>query len=171
MLEPAGRLPEGDLARGETDVHPRTEPTSYTLGSTDPKTPRADRLAQGSFTNIRGAHTLQYLVRTTERRPITAFLQSGSHDFDNSHGSWSLANQTLAQSLHYAGYRYKFVFGEGGHNMVHGGALLPQTLRWLWSAHESDEEIAVASSSVGYIGGHAFGWQPVQPYGGKLAKL
>ena len=24
-------------------------------------------------------------------------------------------------------------FGEGGHNMVHGGALLPDTLRWIWS--------------------------------------
>lgn len=35
----------------------------------------------GSFTNIRGAHNLQYLVRTTERKPLTVFLQSGSHDF------------------------------------------------------------------------------------------
>ena len=41
----------------------------------------------GSFTNIRGAHNLQYLVRTTERKPLTVFLQSGSHDFGerNSH--------------------------------------------------------------------------------------
>eukprot|EP01052_Picozoa_sp_SAG31_P018784 SAG31_NODE_1344_length_8699_cov_15.971512_6_plen_431_part_00 len=40
----------------------------------------------GSFTNIRGAHNLQYLVRTTPRKPIRVLLQSGTHDFDNSHG-------------------------------------------------------------------------------------
>jgi hypothetical protein len=51
----------------------------------------------------------RYLVRTALRKPIRVFMQSGSHDFDNSHGSWPLANQTLAQSLHYAGYNYKFV--------------------------------------------------------------
>ena len=63
----------------------------------------------GSFTNIRGAHNFPYLVRTTPRKPIRVFMQSGTHDFDNSHGSWSLANQTLAQSLHYAGYNHEFV--------------------------------------------------------------
>jgi hypothetical protein len=29
----------------------------------------------GSFTNIRGAHNMPYLVRTTARRPLTVFLQ------------------------------------------------------------------------------------------------
>ena len=71
----------------------------------------------GSFTNIRGAHNFPYLVRTTPRKPIRVFMQSGTHDFDNSHGSWSLANQTLAQSLHYAGYNYEFVSIHRRHNV------------------------------------------------------
>ena len=71
----------------------------------------------GSFTNIRGAHNFPYLVRTTPRKPIRVFMQSGTHDFDNSHGSWSLANQTLAQSLHYAGYNYQFVSIHRRHNV------------------------------------------------------
>ena len=25
-----------------------------------------------------------------------------------------------------------FVFGNGGHNYIHGGAIFPETLRWLW---------------------------------------
>lgn len=26
----------------------------------------------------------------------------------------------------------KYVFGEGGHNGNHGGAIFPETMRWLW---------------------------------------
>jgi len=26
----------------------------------------------------------------------------------------------------------RFEYGEGGHNGKHGGALLPDSLRWLW---------------------------------------
>jgi hypothetical protein len=111
-----------------------------------------------SFTNIRGAHNFPYLVRTTPRKPLRVLMQSGSHDFDNSHGSWALANQTLAQSLHYAGYNYQFAFGEGGHNMVHGGAIFPDTLRYIWS----DCLTATGEEGAGYTGGYAFGWQPAE---------
>mgnify|MGYP006388282055 CR=1 FL=1 len=31
-----------------------------------------------------------------------------------------------------AGYDYVFEFGHGGHNGKHGGAILPDSLRWLW---------------------------------------
>jgi hypothetical protein len=30
------------------------------------------------------------------------------------------------------GYDYRFEYGDGGHTHKHGGALLPDTLRWLW---------------------------------------
>ena len=53
--------------------------------------------------------------------------------------------------------------------MVHGGAVFPQTLRWLWSAEE--RPAADEADGVGYVGGHAFGWQLAQPYGGVLSKL
>jgi enterochelin esterase-like enzyme len=86
----------------------------------------------GSFTNIRGGHVYPALIRKTERKPIRAFLQDGSNDLDNLHGSWPLANQEMAAALKFAGYDYRFEFGDGGHNGKQGGAILPDSLRWLW---------------------------------------
>jgi enterochelin esterase family protein len=86
----------------------------------------------GSFTNIRGGHVYPALVRQTERKPIRVFLQDGSGDLDNVFGSWPLANQEMAAALKFAGYDYQFVYGDGGHNGKHGGAILPDSLRWLW---------------------------------------
>jgi enterochelin esterase-like enzyme len=86
----------------------------------------------GSFVNIRGGHVYPALIRKTERKPIRVFLQGGANDLDNEHGNWPLANQQMAAALKFAGYDYQFVFGEGGHSGVHGGAILPESLRWLW---------------------------------------
>ena len=38
----------------------------------------------------------------------------------------------MASALEYAGYDAKFVVGTEGHNAKHGGAILPDALRWLW---------------------------------------
>jgi enterochelin esterase family protein len=89
----------------------------------------------GSFTNIRGGHVYPALIRKTERKPIRIHLQDGSGDLDNLHGSWPLANQEMAAALKFAGYDYRFEFGDGGHNGRHGGAILPEALRWLWRDH------------------------------------
>lgn len=86
----------------------------------------------GSFTNIRGGHVYHALIRKTERKPIRVFLQEGSNDLDNLHGNWPLANQEMAAALKFAKYDYKFEYGDGGHNGKHGGAILPDSLRWLW---------------------------------------
>ena len=86
----------------------------------------------GSFTNIRGGHVYPALIRKTEPKPIRVFLQDGANDLNNRHGSWPLANLQMAQSLGFAGYDHRFVFGDGAHNGKHGGAILPDSLRWLW---------------------------------------
>jgi enterochelin esterase family protein len=86
----------------------------------------------GSFTNIRGGHVYHAFVRKTEAKPIRVFLQDGSGDLDNLHGNWPLANQEMAAALKFAKYDYKFEYGDGGHNLKHGGAIFPDTLRWLW---------------------------------------
>ena len=94
----------------------------------------------GSFTNIangktmrEGGHNYEALVRKTiPRKPIRVFLQDGENDLDNANGNWPLANQTLAKSLSYAGYDYKFELGHGFHSNRHGRAILPDSLRWLW---------------------------------------
>jgi hypothetical protein len=44
---------------------------------------------------------------------LRVFLQDGSHDLDNLHGNWPLANQEMAAALKFMGYDHKFVFGEG----------------------------------------------------------
>jgi enterochelin esterase family protein len=86
----------------------------------------------GSFTNIRGGDVYPGMIRKTEKKPIRVFLQDGSGDLDNLHGSWPLANQSMAAALKFAKYDYKFEYGDGGHNGKHGGAILPDSLRWLW---------------------------------------
>jgi enterochelin esterase family protein len=86
----------------------------------------------GSFTNIRGGHVYPALIRKTETKPIRVFLQDGENDLDNLHGNWPLANRQMAAALKFAGYDYRFEMGSGGHNGKHGGAILPEMLRWLW---------------------------------------
>jgi len=86
----------------------------------------------GSFTNIRGGHVYPARIRKAEHKPIRVFLQEGENDLDNLFGSWPLANRQMAAALKFAGYDYKFVMGQGGHNSRHGGAILPESLRWLW---------------------------------------
>ncbi len=92
----------------------------------------------GSFTNIRGGDVYPALIRKTQTKPIRVFLQDGSNDLNNLHGNWPLANQQMASALEFAGYDYKFVFGDGGHNRKHGGALLPESLKWLWRDYQAE---------------------------------
>ena len=64
------------------------------------------------------------------------FLQDGCNDLDNERGNWWLANQEMAAALKFKHYDYKFVCGTGKHSGKHGGASLPDSLRWLWRSTE-----------------------------------
>lgn len=86
----------------------------------------------GSFTNIRGGNAYPGIIRKTERKPIRVFLQDGTHDLDNEHGNWWLGNLQMEAALKFKGYDYKTVWGEGAHSGEHGGAIFPDTMRWLW---------------------------------------
>jgi enterochelin esterase family protein len=97
----------------------------------------------GSFTDIasgstlrEGGHNYAALVRKTPRKPIRVFLQDGANDLDNVHGNWPLANLSLAKSLAFAHYDYRFEYGQGFHSNRHGRAILPDTLRWLWRDYQ-----------------------------------
>ena len=84
------------------------------------------------------------LIRKSPIRPIRIFLQDGSADLDNEHGNWFLANQQMLAALSWAnanadkaglaGPRYDVAhdWGEGAHSDAHGGAILPDVLRWIW---------------------------------------
>ena len=102
----------------------------------------------GSFTNIRGGHVYPALIRKTEKKPLRVFLQDGVNDLDNLHGSWPLANQEMAAALKFAGYDYRFEMGDGGHNGQHGGAILPEMLRWLWRDHPAVTSTAATTGDA-----------------------
>ena len=90
----------------------------------------------GSFTNIWGGHHYPYLVRTTPRKPIRVFLQSGENDAQTLFGDWGLANKAMASALQYAGYQMRFEFGTGGHTLKHAGACFAEAIRWIWSTDD-----------------------------------
>jgi enterochelin esterase family protein len=94
----------------------------------------------GSFTNIRGGDRYAGMIRKgSEKRPMRVFLQGGSNDLDNRHGNWPLSNQQMYAALKFRDYDVKFVYGKGGHNGNHGGAILPDSLRWLWRDYKLPE--------------------------------
>ena len=106
----------------------------------------------GSFTNIRGGYLYPSLIRHTEpkaaelsyakpddqkllalRRKVRVFLQDGSGDLDNAAGKLAAGEpRKMAAALKFAGWDYRFVFGEGTHSEKQGAAIFPDTLRWLW---------------------------------------
>ncbi|MBL8361536.1 MAG: alpha/beta hydrolase fold domain-containing protein [Rubrivivax sp.] len=91
----------------------------------------------GSFVDIRGGHTLASRVRRSgdaRAERLRVFLQTGEHDLDIVFGHWVQANRDMAAALAYRGIEHRLVIGRGGHSLAHGGAIFPDTLRWLWRA-------------------------------------
>lgn len=93
----------------------------------------------GSFTNIRGGNVYPAVIRKTDPKPLRIFLQDGENDLDNEHGNWWLSNLQMDKALAYKQYDYKFVGGSGQHSGVHGGAILPDSLRWLWRGWQDEK--------------------------------
>ena len=104
----------------------------------------AYRPATADTPMVPGGDLYPTLIRKTPIKPIRVFLQDGSADLNNTHGSWFLANQQMLSALTFAnatadqrkdaGARYdvKYEWGDGAHSDAHGGALLPDILRWMW---------------------------------------
>jgi hypothetical protein len=104
----------------------------------------AYRPARDGQPMIPGGDLYPTLIRKNPPKPIRIFLQDGSNDLDNAHGHWFLANQQMLAALNYANrtadqrgqdgprYQINHVWGEGAHSDNHGGAILPDILRWIW---------------------------------------
>lgn len=102
------------------------------------------RPARNGEPMIPGGDSYPTLIRKNPIKPIKIFLQDGSNDLDNDHGNWFLANQQMLAALEFANakanrsnasgprYRIRHEWGDGAHSDHHGGALLPDILRWLW---------------------------------------
>jgi enterochelin esterase family protein len=88
----------------------------------------------GSFAQIRDGNPYPELIRDTPSKPLRIFLQAATRDlnWDAAELNWFSANLRLAAALAERGYDLRLVLGDGGHDANHGGAILPDALRWLW---------------------------------------
>jgi enterochelin esterase-like enzyme len=102
----------------------------------------------GSFVNIMGGHVYPDLVREAEPRPIRIFLQDGMNDnrgvrrggrYDPE-WDWFSQNLKMAEALEEKGYDVAYVWGIGTHSNAHGGAIMPEMLRWLWRDHPRPDD-------------------------------
>ena len=87
----------------------------------------------GSYTNIRGGHSYPFIIRNHKKKDIKIFMQDGTNDLNNEFGDWWLANLQMESALKFKSYDLKFEKGVGTHSGKHGGAILPESLIWLWS--------------------------------------
>ncbi|QEG20486.1 SMP-30/gluconolactonase/LRE family protein [Mariniblastus fucicola] len=86
----------------------------------------------GTYIGLRGANEMSVLVRKTEPKPIRVFLQDGSNDLNIYCGDWWVSNQGMLSALKFSGYEVDHAWGQGGHNRKHGGAVLPDAMRFIW---------------------------------------
>lgn len=86
----------------------------------------------GAYVNYRGGDCCPDRIRKSPPKPLRIFLQTGEQDANIIFGDFKLSNLTMASALEYRGYDYKLVVGEGGHSYEHAGAILPETLEWIW---------------------------------------
>jgi enterochelin esterase family protein len=100
----------------------------------------------GSFTSIQwkpgvidGGNVYPFKIRKEPKRNIRVWLQDGSQDLENSHGSWPLQNVQMANSLKMRGYDFHLSWGSGTHNGAHGNAQLPVSLTWLWRDYDASK--------------------------------
>ena len=94
----------------------------------------------GSFVNLRGGHVYPERVLAADKKPIRVFFQDGRNDnrgtgrggkYDPDR-DWFRQNVRLVDALTKKGYEVNNVWGIGGHSTKHGGAILPDMMRWLW---------------------------------------
>jgi enterochelin esterase-like enzyme len=102
----------------------------------------------GSFTNIRGGHAYADIVRKGEKKPIRIYMQDGRNDNRVGRGGtydplrdWFLQNVRLKDALAEKGYDLAFQWGIGRHSQKHGGAVLPDMMRWLWRDHPVSTDV------------------------------
>ena len=95
----------------------------------------------GSFTDIRGGHVYPDLIRNSDPKPIRIFLQDGindNRDPENPNRDWYLQNLRMIEAMREKGYDMNVLIGAGRHSDNHGGAILPDIMRWLWRDYASE---------------------------------
>ncbi|HYO81520.1 MAG TPA: alpha/beta hydrolase-fold protein [Bryobacteraceae bacterium] len=97
----------------------------------------------GSFTSIQwhpgekdGGNLFPFMIRKQPKRNIRVWLQDGSGDLENNHGSWPLQNVAMANSLKMKDYDYHLSWGNGTHSGAHGNAEIGEEMIWLWRGYD-----------------------------------
>ncbi|WP_326550773.1 alpha/beta hydrolase [Micromonospora sp. NBC_01813] len=87
-----------------------------------------------SFAQMPGGNPYPELLGSTPGKSLRIFLQAGHRDinWNEPEHNWLASNLRVAAALTQAGYDFRLVLGDGGHNPNHPGVLLPDALRWLW---------------------------------------
>ena len=102
----------------------------------------------GTYVGLRGGNNYPTLIRKTEPKPLRIFLQDGSGDQNIYGGDWWMANQEMERALVFSGYEVNHVWGDGGHNGKHAGAIFPDAMRWLWKDWPAPVPAGVGSKQV-----------------------
>ncbi|MDB6092617.1 MAG: gluconolactonase [Verrucomicrobia bacterium] len=128
----------------------------------------------GSYTAMRGGHTMAARVRLTEPKPLRIFLESGNDDLEVFAGHWWVGNLDMLGALSYAGYEVEHAWAKhAGHNDYHGSMIFPEALRWLWRDHPKKISAGAASrQAVARVLVAGEGWGVVEgayPSAGPLA--
>lgn len=88
-----------------------------------------------SFAQMPGGNPYPALLPAVPRKPLRVFLQAGHRDLNwqEPQANWFAENLRTAAALAETGHDVRLVLGDGGHSANHGGVLLPDALRWVWS--------------------------------------
>ena len=100
----------------------------------------------GTFLNVLGGHNYPSMIRHEPKKPLRVFLQTGEKDLDILIGNIELANRQMHAALKYREYDVRFEFGVGGHTLLHGASLFPETMRWLWHGWEKQASVLTTAS-------------------------
>ncbi len=108
----------------------------------------------GSYTRLRGGSEYPYLIRRTRDnpKPIRVFIQDGMNDLNLTEGNWTLANLAMGSALMFARYDHRIEMGSGGHDLIHGGAIFPDTMRWIWRDYPGVKGAGEASIPAAVLG-------------------
>jgi enterochelin esterase-like enzyme len=89
--------------------------------------------------NLDGGNVYPFKVRKEDKRNIRVWLEDGSYDLENNHGSWPLQNIQMANSLKMGEYDFYFSWGNHAHSTAWGNAELPRALEWLWRGYDPEK--------------------------------
>ncbi len=135
----------------------------------------------GSFTNIRGGDAYPSMISQSEKKPIRIFLEDGVNDnrgiggrggrggrgntnapaaitpppaTTNSYNpgrDWHGQNIRMVEALTAKGNDVNYAWTLGTHSNKHGGAIMPEMLRWLWRDYPRADNPADPSNRTPYV--------------------